>query len=286
MKNIHSLFLVSFLFCGSLVFSQTQESVGLPNDLDGKYTPDKTSLFNSSTDAYNTGSRNSDEVRIKNVISFDISNLVRSSATVYYERALHKILSVQVGIGSLFAKDQVQQTFIPVGLAVFSEQNGNNTYTNSSATSLTDILKNSSYRSPGIFLAGGIKLYVSGTAPKGIYFQVGTTYAVSNLLFNSANFTGYNGITVQGSPNISVRNLNFNFTWGYQFVFGVGKVKFVNTVYAGVGLKRITYTGVAEYNGVYNYSTGITSPSYYQIGSDQSVIVPSMILGFSLGVGL
>jgi len=282
MKNVHVLFLVLFLSCSSFIFSQTQESAGLPNDLDSKYAPDKTSLFNSSADGKSPSK--SDGAGIKNVISFDIVNLGRGAATFYYERAFNKILAAQVGIGTTFAKDQIQQTFVPVGLAIFS--NRDNSYNNTGGNSwvFTDILKASTYRSSGIFLSAGIKLYVSGTAPKGIFFQIGTTYAVSNLVFNP-NYNNYNNNTFHGSPNIIVKNLNFNFTWGYQFVVGVGNVKFVNTVYAGIGIKKITYTDVVDYNSVYN--NGVYSTPYTGIdGTQKTAIMPSIILGFAIGVGL
>ncbi len=281
MKNVQTLFLVLFLLCGSLVFSQThktEEATGLPNDLDGKYTPDKASLFNSSTDA--SSSSKGDGTSIKNVISFDITNLARSTASFYYERALNKIIAAQVGMGAMFNKDEIQQTFIPVGLAIF---NSNQNNYGSNSISLTDVLKNSSYNSSGIFLAGGLKLYVSGTAPKGVYFQVGVTYAVSNLLFNSSTYNSYYSYPVSGPPNIAVKNLNFNFTWGYQFVVGVGKVKFVNTVYAGIGIKKISYNGISETTTT--NSNGNTVYSYMVDANPSTVVVPSMIIGFSLGVG-
>lgn len=291
MKTLYTLFLVLFLASSSFVFSQTHkvdEATGLPNDLDSKYTPDKNPLFNSSSDVYTANSKNSNDPGIKNVVSFDIVNLGRSQATFYYERAINKILSAQVGIGTTFAKDQIQQTFIPVGITVFANNNENNynNTTNGSSRSLTDILKGSNYSSSGIFFAAGIKLYVSGTAPKGVFFQVGTTYAVSNLLFNQNNNNNYNGYPLVGSPNITVKNLNFNFTWGYQFIVGVGKVKFVNTVYAGIGIKKITYTDVVDYPSYYNSNTANYTTPYTGIdGTQKTVVMPSIIVGFSIGMG-
>jgi hypothetical protein len=192
-----------------------------------------------------------------------------------------------VGLGLTFAKDQIQQTFVPVGLAIFSNNNNNNynSSTGGYSKSLTDILKGSTYGSSGIFLAASLKLYVSGAAPKGVFFQVGTTYAVNNLVFNP-NYNNYNGYQFVGSPNIAVKNLNFNFTWGYQFIFGVGKVRFVNTAYAGIGIKKITYTDVVDYNSYYNSNTGTTTNAYTGVdGSQKTVIMPSLIIGFSIGVG-
>ncbi|MEO8760782.1 MAG: hypothetical protein ABI388_06060 [Bacteroidia bacterium] len=296
MKILHTVFFILLLSSSSFVFSQNHtpnEATGLPNDLDSKYTPDKNSLLNASSDVYNPGSNNPDATTIKNVVTFDIVNLGRSQATFYYERALHKMLSAQVGIGTTFAKDQIQQTFIPVGITLFANNNNLNYNNNgNSSLSLTDILKNSANNKLGIFLAASLKIYVAGKAPKGVFFQVGTTYAVSNLQLTDNNSSGYSVINSNGtvyttsSPaNIIVKNLNFNFNWGYQFIVGVGKVKFVNTVYAGIGLKKITYTNVGEGNSIYNNNTGNYSYSYIIDGSQRTIIVPSMIFGFSIGLG-
>jgi|GEM_PF-4712858 len=298
MKTLSTLFFILFLSCSSFVFSQnhkSDESTGLPNELDNKYTPDKTSLLNSSTDAYITSYRGSNESNIKNVVSFDITNLARSTVSFYYERAFNKILAAQVGIGATLAKDEVQQTFVPVGLSVFSNGDDNyNSATGGTTETLTNILKQSSYTKTGIFLAAGLKLYVSGTAPKGIFFQVGTTYAVSNLQFTENNgnvlyTTNSSGAPIAGpltSVPIIVKNLNFNFTWGYQFVVGVGKVKFVNSVYAGIGIKKITYTNVVDYNSNYNSNTGAYSTPYTGVdGTQKTAIMPSLIIGFSIGCG-
>jgi hypothetical protein len=273
MKNFFKYLLFICLF-GTQVFAQKQVTqTGDPNDLDERFVPDKNSTLNSSNDS--KASSNNSDATLKNVIKFNLALLGRSTAAFSWEHPFGKIVSVEASLGVCFAQDYLQKTFSEVADA-FNLNQG------SKYVSLTNLLSNSTYSGPSPFLAAGLKLYFSDDAPEGSYVHINMRYSTNNLTY--APNIDYNSGIVSGSSDLTLKNLGFNFMYGYQLVSGNKKVSFIQDFYAGFGLRRTGYTGFQSTQQT-NPNTGNYQTIYIADGTTQAVISPVFLIGYCLGFG-
>lgn len=278
MKNYFKILLFICLLASS-VYAQNRANPGLqtgdPNDLDEKYIPEKNSILNSANNSKTT-SGNSIQPDIKNVFKFNLALLGRSTAAVFWEHPFGKLLSLETGLGVCFAQDYMQKTFSEVS-------DGFTTNDNSGHLKLHDVLSSSTYASPSPFLSAGLKLYFTDDAPDGSYVNFNLRYSTNNLTYVPNNENGF--VAISGSPDVTVKNLGFNFVYGYQLLSGTGKAAFIQDFYAGFGIKHTGFTGFASQN-YYNAALGQYQTVYFSDGSTQSVLAPVFLIGYSLGFGL
>jgi hypothetical protein len=244
---------------------------GDPNDLDEKFLPDKNSILNSSNNS-KTNTGNSRESSIHNVIKFNLGLLARSTAAFEWEHPFGKMVSVQGSLGLTYGQDFCQKTFS----ALFDLGSSQG-----SRVSLNQLLTNATFASSTAFFGVGAKAYFSADAPEGGYFHFNIRYSGNNLIYNP-NVNGNTSVIVSGSPDLSVRNLGFNFIYGYQIVSGNKNVSFVQDLFVGFGFRKTSYTSFQK--------TQSNNPNQFQTvymadGATLSAIQPVFMLGYCLGFG-
>jgi len=274
-KNSFKFLLFACLF-SIQIFAQVQKPGtpvgGDPNDLDEKFLPDKNSILNSSyTSKSSTG--NSRESSVHNVVKFNLGLLLRSTAGFSWEHPFGKLVSVEGSLGLTYGQDYCQKVFSQV-LDAFATNQDNH-------VRLSLLLSNSTYSGPTPFIGAGIKLYFSNDAPEGGYFHFNIRYSGNNLIY-APNANGNTNAIVSGSPDLSVRNLGFNFIYGYQIVSGTKNVSFVQDLFVGFGFRKTSYTGfqTTTSNNQSQFQT-----VYVADGTTLSVVQPVFVLGYCLGFG-
>ena len=274
MKKIYSLFLL-FIFLHSIsIYSQKKDvQTGDPNDLDQKFVPDKSSILNSvNSTSTSSGHR---EGSVKNIIKFNLALLGRGTAAVFWEHPFGKVVSVEGGLGLCFDKDYMQGVF--AGAFADAFDNGNNT---SKYVPLSTLLNGATFAGgPNAYLSGAVKLYFTDDAPEGSYFSFNMRYYTNNLQVNPTNSP-----LLQGSSDITVKNLGFNALFGYQFIGGGKNVSLVNDFYFGFGLRRTAYDGIQVFSGV-SPLTGGSQTTWTPDGTTQTNLAPVFLIGYSLGFG-
>ncbi len=273
MLKLHIGAILVFGFLGLHLFSQEPGTpIGLPNDLDQQYVPDKNSILNSVNNS-TASSGGSESSIIKNVIKFNVSLLSRSTAAFFWEHSVSKAISLEGGVGGCFGVDYMQKMFSELG----DGYGGNN---NNNKLMLSKLLQNSTYAgSPSPFLSAGARFYFANDAPEGAYFSFSVRYASYNMTYNQdAN----NGMVVSGDPNFFVKNLGFNFLYGFQSSSDSwSRGGFVQDVFMGISIRKTSYTGF--YFPSSNSSGG--QPITLNRGADISQIQPVFLMGYSIGFG-
>lgn len=273
MKNSFKCLLFICLLCTQVYAQKTTIQPGDPNDLDERFVPDKNSVLNSAHDS-KTSSDKYGITSVHNVIKFNLGLLARSTAAFEWEHPFGKIVSVQGALGVTFGQDYCQRVFSEV-----VEGLGNN---QDKYIQEYQLLSNSTYAAPTIFVGAGAKFYYSDDAPEGGYFHFNIRYSGNNLTYDP-NANGNTNAIVSGSPDVSVRNLAFNFIYGYQIVSGTSHVSFVQDLFVGFGFRKTSYTGFQITSS--NNSQGYQQTVYYADGSTISHIQPVFVFGYCLGVG-
>jgi hypothetical protein len=257
------------------VFAQKEGTQsGDPNDLDFKFIPDKNSILNSAKDS-KTSSDKYSERNVKNIIKYNFALLGRSTVAFAWEHAFGDLMSVEAGLGVCVGQDYMQKTFAPVVADVF--------YSNSNSVKLSDLLSNSVYSSPSLFLSAGTKLYFTNDAPYGSYVHFNIRYSTNNLTYMPNNNNLNNNILLVGSPDVTIKNLGFNVIYGFQIISGNSKASVTHDFYAGFGIRRSTYndfimTSTTNSNGNYQ-------EEYINSGNTRSIIEPVVLIGYCLGLG-
>src|ERR1700756_4489838 len=265
-------YLLFICFFSLQVFAQKEDiQTGDPNDLDFKFLPDKNSILNSSKDSRVSPDRENAK-NVKNIIKYNFALLGRSTIAFSWEHAFGSVMSLEGGLGVCIGQDYIQKTLAPVGADIFNN--------NSNSVTLSDLLANSTYSSPSPFLSIGTKLYFTGDAPYGSYVHFSMRYSTNNLTY----MPDYQNNTIfLGSPDLTIKNLSFNFIYGFQIITDVNKVSITHDFYTGFGNRRTSYNDIAITSTTNSY--GNYQNEYINTGNTRSSIEPVVLIGYCLGLG-
>jgi hypothetical protein len=248
------------------------------NDLDVKYTPPQSSIFNSKSE------ENSGKIgTVKTVLDFNITLLARGVMGFGGERQIGKSpLSLNAGLGFVYSKDFTQQLVAsPDGFELFSS--AVNTQFN-----FGDILKYSTFSPKNRMYASlGLRFYPNYSGDlDGPYFEVGARWHKYETKLTSVNnSSGYDYVIPQ-SIYTQVKSATYAVYYGYQSYGGNGR--FYNNIYWGLGFKKVEFGGVSETDKERFNSNGYTE-SYKELRSNGLTavgIAPTLLFGWEIGFGL
>jgi hypothetical protein len=239
------------------------------NDLDDKYTPNASSMFNNLVKkAYDENSYV--EIEFKNAVKFWPIMLAREKAFFTYERTVVKGLVGVAGIGKGFGQDVFQKVYFAIG----DPENG-------SAMTINQALNNSSYLGSTPLLHLGAKLYFTGTAFEDGFVEFNYRHERVDLLLP----TIVNGTNIDGENDVRMKMNGFSVGLGFTSVSGE-KSNFVNEFYINLGFKSFNFT---QYDlvSVQNPISG-KNELFFRKASDtysNARILPSFNVGYALGFG-
>lgn len=249
-----------------------QQTPGPPNELDNQFVPDKNSVFNSEGTT-GDGKDNSDYSENKNIIKFNIGLLARSIASFQYERRISDQITLEGGLGMCYNRDFI--------LSFSSELFGLNNKSNE--IGLYELMTNSDFGGKTLYSSLSFKLrYDSYYWDSEPYFELNTRlysnkFDMTPIVNEYA--TSYNGATLVGTPDITVRNTCVNIIYGVQYVTG-GKISTTHDFYSGFGMRNISYNKVTrDYDSNYsnNYIYTNTSEKLKGVGF-------SFVCGYAFGI--
>jgi hypothetical protein len=258
------------------LYSQDKEiKPGKPNDLDKLYTPDK----NSSNPSNGSSSSNNGASGKSNLVKFNFALLARSTFALFYERKITDGFSVQGGLGYCYGKDKAQFVMSEGDYIYFSD--------NKSSLNLGDIIYNGTYRNgANPFLSASFRFAYNGlysgwygNEDRNSYIELGMRYYSHHYDYrNSKN--SYE--IINGGTNLSVRNLCYMVTWGYQFETDT-KLVTSHEFYTGAGLRRSKYNMfTSTQTQGSSYQTIIT---HNKSSLKEVAISPIFTVGYVLGFG-
>ena len=269
MKRIPFISLFLLLFYCTHFFAQNE----LPkNDLDSKYTPNPSSIFNNLVKkSYDENSYT--EIEFKQLVKFCPTMLARQKVCFFYEREIVKGFVGTAGIGKAFGRDVFQNGFFTLNLSSFS---------NPLLLSPQDALSNCSYLNSWPLLFVGGKIYFSGTSFDEVFFEFNYKNERMNYVLSptiqSARIDGEDDITFK----MNAYSIGFGFT-----VVGGNKSNVVHELFFNVGLKTFKFT---EYDLLSIPNPVSISPKndlvYRKTDSfAKTRIIPTLNIGYSFGFG-
>lgn len=280
---------------------------GKPNDLDSKYLPDKSSIFNSDINSTNNSSTpktySQGVIEIKNLVKCNLGLFARNIFALSYERFFTDQISAEGSLGLAYNKDII---FGAIGSAL--DLNSSNS--SNSALALENIYMDGKKSSLGLYTGASIKFHFSGGGCSSMgygyysgwnigsgtetYLELGIRYygnhlqlvddpsAMSNVQSGTYNYTPlYNNL------RIDVRQINFLLNYGIRFTT-TGNIKTSHEFYCGVGLRNFYYN-VTEKEKVtipqnFPLST-ITYERYYKTDAIENRKAAMVVFGYILGFG-
>lgn len=268
MTRIQKISLLLFLSFISVCTGQTE----LPkNELDNKYTPNASSMFNNLVKkSYDQNSYT--EVEFKNAVKYFPIALARQKVFFTYERALYKGLVVSGGLGKAFGRDVFQNAFLTSSLSGFNEI----TY-----MSPDDALTNATYLNSRPFIQLGGKIYFSGNAYEEMFMEI--NYRRERINYLLSPMIGSNRI--EGENDLAFKMNAFSLGFGYTGVSGE-KNNIVHEIYFNFGFKTFKFT---QYDlvGIQNPVT-LKNELIYRKVADSFIsarIVPTINIGYCFGFG-
>ncbi len=254
-------FLLLF-FSSRLLQSQTTDP-----ELDKKYTPNENSPFNM-TQINRDGGGSEKEVSFGNSLKYTPTMLIRQKLYFSYERRLFKPVTIILGVGKAFGGDFIQGTYLgSLGLLGGA---GNN------VIDLSTLYNNSDYYDSSVLLSGGLRVYFSGTAFDGGFFEF--FYRRETFEYHVQSKVG--DYPLIGDNRLFYRMNGYSLGYGYQFIGGK-KNKLVHEIAFNLGFKVVNYT---EFDKI----TGSGSTPYKVIRTDKELSVnlyPAINFSYSFGFG-
>ena len=259
------------LFC---MFLNLRSQTVTDNELDKKYTPNSTSIFNKFTKKSNgTYSSSSPEVTFSNCIKFNPLLFLRQKIGIFYERKITGGLSVVGGIGKAFGPDAIQNFAYEINVSGLNSPPGN--------LSPSQIIGFSNYFSSGVLLSGSIKIYFSGNAFEESCVEFNYRRETMNYLLDPLKSKPY----IIDGENLAKFKMS-QFSFGYCFSGVTGKNNnIINEFYFNFGMKLFTFTEFETYRNTLAGST--TTESFIRTSglNGSFKLVPSLNVGYSFGFG-
>ncbi len=291
-----SFSLVALLVC-SMKLSLAQEDLGQANELDKMYVPDKNSIFNSDAKTNSSGNDDSSPIDIKNNISFNPTLLSRSVLALFYERFFGDQYSIKGGLGVCYEIDKIQSIAYDVGFAgeFFSEP--------TSTVSITRIMQEGIFQAPRLyssisvrvhwdsFFGGSWNPYFEINAQQSFYtLKMNASSINYNEIYSNYNYGNSNNTSglIGNRTDVSIRNTSINLIYGTQFVTS-GKIKTTHDFFIGIGGKKTSYnqfqTGLKTISDPTKTRQDLTIQVEESKYGRESVLIPSVLLGYSFGFG-
>jgi hypothetical protein len=236
-------------------------------ELDLKYTPNSTSIFN------NLKKKNiSDKLSssgISSCVKFYPTMLFRQKVMFSFEKQVIDGLTFNAGIGKAFGSDFFQTAYLKMSDFDFSQK----------TLGAAALIDGNSYSGSSPLLSGSIKIYYSGNAFEGGFFEL--NYRRETMRYELPE--QINGYILEGDNEATFKMNNYNLAFGYSMMTGSGN-KAIHELFISLGLKSFTYprydlidpsqyTGSSQY--VYRRS----------LGDVQSRMAPSIHMGYAIGFG-
>ena len=269
LKTFTCLVLICLIFQVSISFGQ---AVIIDNEMDKKYTPNQSSLFNNLIKKSNDNSSSSTtEITFSNTIRFTPTMLFRQKVFVTYDRKLYDGLALSLGIGKSFGIDYFQNLNIDI-------QDFNTTNNALNASEIVNQL-NSTLDGGSPLLHASLKVYFRGTAFSESYMEFGYRYERLDYTLNPT----VNSIKVEGRATASFKMSALSFGYGYSWAGG-SSGKITHDFYINTGIKFFNYTsfdkfhiGTGSQHSDYVYRAGVVDLSFK--------IIPSINMGYAFGFG-
>lgn len=242
------------------------------NELDKKYTPPQSSIFNNLGPKNNSSSSPSsnydDEVTIKNAIKFVSTAIFRQKLIFNYQREVYNGLSLNIGFGKAFGRDYIQQ--VGTTLLEFSnfQQDRLNAY---------EIIDNSLFKGTSPYFSIGPRIYFSGNSFENGFVEFNYAYEKTEYTLNAQ----INGYDVRGSRGCDFVMHAFNFGFGYTFVNN----HFTHDILFNVGMKTFNFTQF-DYHDNTNQMTGAIERYYIRTSKKvEARLIPTINLTYAFGFG-
>ena len=266
--NHSYLLAVVFLLNALLVKSQQPEAP--KNELDAKYTPNASSIFNTMKKSGDGISPSNVDISFKQAVKFYPFTFFRQKVYLSYERELFKGLSLDLGVGKAFGTDFLQNTFL-TSFSSFKESN---------VLDPTSVFDNSSYTGSWPLLSAGAKVYFSGTTFEEAFMEFNYRYERTNYLLNNT----IGSSRIDGENDMVFNMQNFNVGFGYTGISGA-KNNLVHQFYFNFGAKLFNFTrydiqSVKKFNGSGNEIIYVKSSEMVSVR-----IIPAINIGYCLGFG-
>ncbi len=269
--NLPRLLTFSFILLTSLMgsFSYAQSSI-TESELDKKYTPNESSVFNNLRAKNNGPADRVTEVTFRNNIKFCPTILLRQKLFLNYEIKAYDGIAFALGFGKSFGNDYFQS----LNIATQSFNSNSDLVLNPD-----EILLNSTFASSDFLLHGGVKIYYSGKAFDGGYMEF--NYRREKIDYTL--FPNINGIKIDGDNLAEFKMRAYTFGYGYSWISGNnGKVS--QDFFINIGIKLFNYSKFERIET----NTGSLSSSYAYTASGETAnfkIIPSVNIGYSFGFG-
>lgn len=265
MKFFQLIFIL--IFCYTALSSQTQLP---PNELDNKYTPNGSSIFNNAVKkSYDKNSY--DEIEFIQVVKYCPTMLARQKVCFLYERSFAKGFVATGGLGKAFGRDIFQDGFFVLGLSRFS---------NNSVLSPEDALSNSTYLSSRPLVQLGAKYYFNNVSFEEAYFEINYRRERMTYLLEPT----INSIRVDGENDVVFKMNGFSMGFGITILGGT-KNNIVNELFLNFGIKTIRFTqydALSVLNPISNRNDLIYRRTNEYLNTR---IVPTINVGYSIGFG-
>jgi hypothetical protein len=231
-------------------------------ELDKKYTPNESSIFNTLLKRNESSS--SPEITFYNSLRFCPTMLIRQRIGILYERKIFDGLSLGIGAAKIFGNDVFENANLALqGLDEQKVLDPNTMFANSVFSPVRPLLM------------GSLRLYFGSNAFDGSYIEL--TY--KNQKLDYALNSTINTYKVD-SDNVVHMNMN-GYTFGYGYSWTGGKKnKITHDFFFNVGIKLVNYTRFE----LVNVNSFVSM--YKRTNEEVTMrILPSVNIGYSFGFG-
>lgn len=274
------LFSIAMLLISSTVMAQKKDTPVEPsNELDQKYSPPASSIFNDQTDG---SARSMGEV--KSLLGFEMCLLTRGVFALSGERIIDKSpVSIHVGLGYVFNKDFLQTAMTsPDYFEAYSSASGTE-YT------LGNILKNADFSPSHRFFGElGMRYYFNYSGDlDGNYLEFGARWHNYETLLKSVSSTsGQIPYVVPARITTNIKTTTYAVRYGIQ-AYGSSK-RYYSNFYIGLGIRKVEFGGISN-TLIENYSSLGGFQDFHELRPNGQTVkgyMPVLQLGWDLEFGL
>lgn len=255
-------FFILLFFAFNSAFSQE-------NELDKKYTPPTSSIFNNLSKKNTTSSSySSSEITAKNSAGFIMTALFRQKVVFNYQRELYKGLTLNTCLGKAFGKDVIQA----LGFEISATDISPNSF------SSTQLIRAGTVDETSLYFTGGIKYYYSGKSFEDGYLDFNFIHERFQYIL-PANVAGYE---VRGIRKAEFIMNGFNAGLGQVFAIGRNNNVF-HDIYIGAGVNFFKYSKFDKVDQI--NASGYSQPYYNSTSAYLDIRLFSLYLRYTLSFG-
>jgi hypothetical protein len=237
------------------------------NELDSKYTPNSSSVFNNSV-RKNNDPNGSADISFHQALKFSPTLLARQKVALFYERGFGAVTAC-LGLGKAFGKDILQD----IGFTAFTD------FYDAKVLAPGDIVNNSIYYGSGLYASFSMKVFFSGTAFDGGFVEFN---------YKKDKFSYYLNPTVDSrritNGNVVDFTMNaFSFGYGYAGVSGVHS-NITHEFFFNSGIKLFNISRFDKVDT--NNGSGNVDMTYRRSSQDiKARLLPTLNIGYVFGFG-